>query len=128
MYYLTPIYDKILHFFVPIIGAITIFYVVNKLKISFKWKLLITFVLVFSISAIHEILEYILDLIWDFKLQGVWLRDITGLEKLHIIQEPLDDTMIDMVWGLIGSIVFVIGKTITNSYNRRYKKLRKIKN
>lgn len=99
-----------------------IFFAVNKLKIKFQWKLLITFTSILSMFVLLEIGEYLLDLFLGFKLQGVYVRDISGVQKLKILQDPLNDTMIDMIFGLIGSLVFVIGKTFCYFYNRRYRK------
>lgn len=122
LYYISESYDKILHFVFPIIGSVMLFYVVNKQKISFKWKLLTTLALMVSILAIHEIGEYLLDLIWDLKLQGVYLRDFSGIQKYNLIMPKNDDTMIDLILGLIGSLTFVAGNSISNFYSNKKSK------
>ena len=50
------------------------------------------------------------------------LRDITGLEKYKLVIDKNDDTMIDLILGTAGTIIFVIGKTITNLFNKKSKK------
>ena len=120
LYFLSESYDKILHLTMPIFGSILIFFIINKLDIKFQWKLLITFTAIFSYLAIQEIAEYVIDYFWDFKLQGVYLRDITGLEKYKIVLDKNDDTMIDMILGLAGSFIFTIGKIITHSWNKKF--------
>ena len=120
LYFLSTSYDKILHFVLPFISCFLIYYIVDKQKLIFKWKLLVTFMFVLSFSAIHEIGEYLIDQIWDLKLQGVWLRsDTLGLEKLDLVVSHIDDTMIDMIIGIFGSLTFVIVKTIQNFYKNK---------
>src|SRR3989344_1023388 len=47
-------------------------------------------------------------MIWrlDLKLQGVFLRDVQGLEKYNLLLDRNDDTMIDLLLGAIGSAVY----------------------
>lgn len=80
---------------------------ITKLNIPLKWKLVFTFFVGFGIVGLMEIGEYGLDYLFDLKLQGVYLRDLKGFEKFNIIQNPIDDTMIDMALGVIGSLVYV---------------------
>lgn len=103
-------------------GSIMCFYVVDRLKIDFKWKLLLVFTVMMSLIGLLEIGEYLLDVLFDLKLQGVFIRDISGLEKLNPVQSRIDDTMIDMILGVIGSGLFSLGKTITHFYRRRIKR------
>ena len=126
LYFLSDSYDKILHLIMPIFGSIMVFFIVNKLKIKFQWKLLIAFTSMLSILAFLEIGEYLLDVLWDLKLQGVYIRDISGLEKFNVVQDKVDDTMMDMIFGFLGSLVFTVTKTVCYFYNKRYSK--KIKN
>ncbi|MDD5192750.1 MAG: hypothetical protein PHH54_06555 [Candidatus Nanoarchaeia archaeon] len=84
---------------------------VNKLNTKFSIKLFITVMIITSFLALFEIGEYGLDRLFDWKLQGVYLRDYSGVEKLNIIMDKNDDTMIDLILGTIGSLFFVITKT-----------------
>ena len=122
LYFLSSNYDKILHFSLPILGSILIFFVVDKQKISFQWKIVITFMFIVSILAFQEIGEFILDKIWDLKLQGVYLRDISGLEKYQLFLPLNDDTMIDMIFGITGGSVFAIVKSLAHYYKKRISK------
>lgn len=120
LYFLYGNYDKILHFFMPILGCLLVFHIVDRQKVNFKWKLLITFMFVLSFLTIHEIGEYIIDQIWDFKLQGVWLRaGELGLEKLDLVVSHIDDTMMDLLYGMGGILTFVFGKSIHYFYKKR---------
>lgn len=125
-YYLYPNYDKLLHLLMPILISIMVFFAVNKLDIKFQWKLLLTVTTVVSFLAIFEIIEYIIDLVLDLNLQGVYLRDVSGMEKFNLILDRNDDTMIDLILGVIGAIIFTSGKTICYFYNKRHqiKKIR----
>jgi len=113
LYYVYPSYDKILHFSNPILFSILIFYLVNKVDgISFPVKLFLTFSIIVSFLALFELIEFGLDKLYDFKLQGVWIRDITGASKIQLIMDRNDDTMIDLSLGALGVVCFAIGKTI----------------
>lgn len=85
LYFISENYDKILHFISPIFASALIFYLVNDKNLTFQWKLLITFMFVVSFLAIHEMGEYLMDLLWDLKLQGVYIRDVSGFEKFHLV-------------------------------------------
>lgn len=112
LYFIWPSYDKIQHFIMPIFMSFLTFHMVNKLKLDMKWKIWFTFFTVVAILGMFEIVEYILDYIFDFKLQGVFLRDETGLNKFTIIQEPIDDTMIDLCFGVLGSFIYLVYSSI----------------
>ena len=119
LYFLSTNYDKILHFTMPIFACFLIFYIVDKQRLSIQWKLLITFMFVISFLAFHEIGEYLLDQLWDLKLQGIFLRDISGSEKLNLIMSQIDDTMIDLILGVLGALLFVLGKTGIHFYKKK---------
>jgi len=82
-----------------------------------------------SFLMFHEIGEYLMDKLWDMKLQGVYIRDIGGTEKLNLIQSQIDDTMVDLIFGILGAITFIAGKTLTYLYKnkKQEKKLSKKK-
>jgi len=122
LYFLVESYDKLLHFLMPIFGSILILYIVNKQKLSIQWKLLITFMFIISFLTIHEIGEYLIDLFFNLKLQGVYIRDISGIDKMNLILSKHDDTMIDLIFGLAGSLMFTLGKSFEyfcNSLKRK---------
>ena len=77
---------------------------------------------ILSFLTIHEIGDYLLDSIWDCKLQGCYIRDISGLEKFELVMLKNDDTMVDLILGLIGSLIFTAGKTSAYFYKRLKKK------
>ncbi|HVY01767.1 MAG TPA: hypothetical protein VHA12_03325 [Candidatus Nanoarchaeia archaeon] len=110
LYFLYPQYDKVQHFVMPILMSSMAYYMVNKLPLEKKWKIWYTFYIVVALIGIFELAEYSIDRIFDFKLQGVYLRDISGLSKLNTIQGPLDDTMMDMFLGTLGASIYGIYK------------------
>ena len=126
LYYTYDIYDKILHFTMPILASFIVFFMVNQLKIDFKYKLLITLTSVVTILVILEIGEYLFDQFWNLKLQGVYLRDSSGLTKYQLVLDRNDDTMIDLILGFLGSLIFVIGKSLTHIFHKRYGKKSKL--
>ncbi len=119
LYFLSSVYDKILHLIMPILGCLLIFHIVDKKKLSMQWKLLITFMFIISFLAFQEIGEYLVDILWDLKLQGVYIRDIRGIEKLNLVMTQIDDTMIDLILGIIGALSFIAGKSISYFYKKK---------
>ncbi|MDP3027277.1 MAG: hypothetical protein Q8N63_06210 [Nanoarchaeota archaeon] len=111
LYFISSNYDKALHLIFPFLLCILIFFMANKLNTKFSIKLLIATMIVISLLALFEIGEYSLDKLFDWKLQGVYLRDYSGVEKLKIIMDKNDDTMIDLILGTISSLFFAITKT-----------------
>lgn len=108
--------DKILHFIHPIFLSFIVSFLLSKLKIKRSYTLFITFFIVFSSFAIFEIIEYSADKLWDFKLQGTYMRDLYGNIKGDTIISPLDDTMIDLIMSFLGALVYLIFGLIKNLY------------
>jgi len=108
LYFLYTQYDKILHFILPILFGSIVFHMVSKLNIEKKWKLTFVFFIIIGAIGLHEIGEYLLDSFFDLKLQGVFLRNLQGLEKYEILLDRNDDTMIDMSIGLLGAVSYII--------------------
>ncbi len=123
LYFLYSNYDKILHLLNPILVCIIVFFLIDKIRgVSFSMKLFITFSIAISLLALFEIGEFALDKFFGFQLQGVYIRDISGISKLKIIMNENDDTMIDLLLGFVGTILFTIGKTCTYHYNKLKRK------
>lgn len=108
LYFIYPQYDKIQHFFQPMLVCSLVFFMVSKLHLELKWKIVFTFFVVVAILGIFEIGEYTLDSFFNLKLQGVYLRDSEGLEKFNLLMNPLNDTMVDLVYGVLGSGIYCI--------------------
>ncbi len=106
-YYIYPNYDKILHFVQPIFLCSLLFFIIDKLQLKFKWKLVFTFVTALSFLALFEISEFWLDYFFNLKLQGVFLRSLQGLEKYDLILDSNTDTMIDLMLGTLGSLTYI---------------------
>jgi len=126
-YFFSSSYDKILHFFSPILGSVLIFYIVDQKRLSIQWKLWITFLFITSFLMFHEIGEYLIDRLWDMKLQGVYIRDISGTEKLNLIQLRIDDTMMDLILGSLGALTFTLGKLFHHCNEKKCKLLKRTK-
>ena len=120
LYVIYPSYDKLLHFINPFLGCFLIFYVVDKFEISkdIKIKLFLTFTIMMTLITFTEIVEFALDWFFDLKLQGVFRGNLEGLlkqieeGKFTMIQDPNTDTMIDIILGTIGSILFILTKKV----------------
>ena len=108
LYFIYPNYDKILHLILPIMFASIVFHMVSNLKMKLRWQLAFVFFVVLGFIGLHEIGEYWLDQFFDLKLQGVFLRNIQGLEKYDILLDRIDDTMIDMSIGVLGAAIYCL--------------------
>jgi membrane-associated HD superfamily phosphohydrolase len=120
-YFIFPNYDKALHLIEPIFLSALIFFLLDKVKIKFSAKIILTFAVMIAALSIFEMGEYVLDQAFDFKLQGVYFRDISGVAKLNIVLDKNDDTMIDMLFGTSGALIFVLIRTVV-FYERRWNK------
>lgn len=118
LYFIYPSYDKILHLLIPIMFASVVLHMLEKLKLDKKWQLVFVFFVVVGAVGLHEVGEYILDYFFDWKLQGVFLRDIQGLQKYDILLDRIDDTMIDMMLGILGAGIYVVGVYFGNRFRR----------
>ncbi len=118
LYYLYPNYDKILHLILPILFASIVYHMTKRLKLKPKWRLVFVFFVVMGVIGLHEIGEYLLDKIFDWRLQGVFIRNIHGLEKYELLMDPLDDTMIDMSLGVLGAGIYIVSNYLARVRNR----------
>jgi len=107
-YFIYHQYDKVQHFLVPILLCSMFFFMINRLNLALKWKIIFTVLSIAGILGMFEIGEYLLDLLFNLKLQGVYLRDLSGLEKFHLLKNPWDDTMVDMSFGIMGSLCYAL--------------------
>tara|TARA_Y100000310_G_scaffold345811_1_gene470323 strand:+ start:8517 stop:9089 length:573 start_codon:yes stop_codon:yes gene_type:complete len=104
-YFLFPLYDKLLHIILPMMFASIVFFMVSKTKLNFKLKLTFTFFIVMAFIGLFELGEYVFDIVFDLTLQGVFLRTPAGMET---VLTKIDDTMIDMALGLLGTLLHII--------------------
>jgi len=75
-------------------------------------KFFLTFTITFSFATLMEIGEYIIDKLLGWELQGVYIRNRSGTLKLEVIQNKMDDSMQDLLWGIAGCLFFVIIRII----------------
>lgn len=124
LYYISPNYDKLLHLVDPIFLSALVFFLLDSVKIKYSTKIMLTFAVMVASLSIFEMSEYLLDQAFDLKLQGVYLRDLSGVAKLNIILDKNDDTMLDMILGTVGALTFVLIRTVIfykKKWNRRIK-------
>lgn len=122
LYFVHPQYDKVQHFVDPILAASIVFYMVSELDINRKTKIWLALFVTIGLLGLLEVGEYALDLVFDLKLQGVYLRDLQGLEKFNIVMDRIDDTMVDMILGIAGSGVYFLIQYIVGTGKNRIKK------
>lgn len=93
IYYITPWYDKVLHFMNPLIAC----YVLADSRILPKNKYLSVLV-VLGASAFFEITEFAVDRIAGSIMQGVFL-----VNQSSAVMSPLEDTMYDLLTGFVSA-------------------------
>lgn len=122
LYFVSTSYDKLLHSVSPFLVSILIFFMIDKIDTKFSIKLFITVMIVIASLAVFEIGEFTLDKSFDLKLQGVYIRDYSGVEKLKLIMDRNDDTMIDLVLGTASSLFFALIKISIFNYKKYFPK------
>ncbi len=119
LYFFIGTYDKALHFLTPLLWCAVIFFVVNKrLKANLFWKLIITLCIFISIMVVHEVAEYLLDVFFNLKMQGVYTGDF-HLGKVTELQSRIDDTMLDLIFDFLGGLFFIILKSFSYSGEKK---------
>lgn len=109
LYSIYPSYDKWLHFIQPILFSSIVFHMTSSLNLKLKWRLVFTFFVVGGGIGLFEIGEYTLDYFFDLNLQGVFLKNLQNIEViLSVVQDPIDDTMTDMILGFISSFLYAL--------------------
>lgn len=113
LYYLFGWYDKILHVVQPMFLASIVLHVVLPLQITSQWKFFFTFFVVLGVLGLFEIGEYLIDITFDSKLQGVFRQTEHGFV---LVQGRIDDTIIDLMLGVFGTLSYLF---CTVLYRRR---------
>lgn len=106
----------------PIFGCGLVFYAISKKNLNLTWNLLITFMFILSFLTLHEIGEYFLDMFWDMKLQGVYIGNISQIHNLNLVMSQIDDTMMDLILGVGGSLIFILNKMGVHFYKTKNNK------
>ncbi|MBS3084855.1 hypothetical protein J4411_02990 [Candidatus Pacearchaeota archaeon] len=108
LFYIIPYFDKLLHLLSPLI-ACTLFYFIFEKEFKDK-KMLIFFsvTLLLSWELFWEVLEYFADQQFHTLLAGVHLMGVQAYESTLEIVPKYEDTIYDMFYNLIGSIVFAV--------------------
>lgn len=99
-YHNSEYYDKFLHFSVSLLMTVLIYEYYSK---SPKIKKDMVFFTILGMLSLWEIYEYIVMVFFGIPTQGI-------VRKGGFVQSPIDDTMMDLIYGAIGSIVYLIFK------------------
>jgi len=94
-----PYYDKSLHILVPIFLTIIVldYFKSNSIKTSKS----IIFFIILGMLAFWEIYEYLMFIFFSIPLQGVYINKIEVVSRI-------DDTMIDLIFGVVGTLGYLI--------------------
>ena len=122
LYFLYSGYDKILHFISPFLLGFLVYFLLDKTKIKFTTKLFLTFSVVVMFLTLFEMIEFGVDRFFDLKLQGVYT-----MNKLKILMNRNDDTMMDLILGALGTLIFTGYQTLEFNYKKLIKRTKKKK-
>jgi len=106
LYEILVFYDKVLHFFLPMLYASIVYFAISKLGINLKLKLVFVFFVVIGTLTLFEIGEYFGEIIFGIETQGVYVRTgNAGESELYL--DKFDDTMIDLSLGVVGTFLYL---------------------
>lgn len=99
LYYTVQHYDKILHIIIP---AIVCWIILRENK---KVKLYLTWLATIGILGLTEVVEYLIDSLANLEhpMQGV-----SSITSGYMLMDPMTDTMIDLILGILSSLVVVM--------------------
>jgi hypothetical protein len=120
IYYFSPLpFDKVLHISAGFFLAAIVYHYYLQNSTLKKDAIFLT---VLGMLGLWEIYEYTMDTFFSFQLQGVITNGVW-------IQSQINDTMMDLIWGSIGALIYLIFKKekINESIKRGIKKVNKIK-
>jgi len=119
--YTFPYYylDKLQHLIFPMMYASILLYMVRKLKLTKGWTLFFIFAVVVASLSIFELMEYFLDLMFDWKLQGVFFRTSQVEGGFKLLLSRIDDTMVDILLGIIGTLIYVLSILLISPKKKR---------
>jgi len=92
--------DKVLHIAFGLILTVILYDYYKKNSALPKDAVFFT---VLGMLGLWEIYEYSVDTFFGFQTQGVFTNGV-------LVQTPLNDTMIDLILGAIGSVIYLIFK------------------
>lgn len=107
LFYLIPIYDKIVHALSPLLACTFFYFLFDKKIENKKILILLSAGLLLSFELVWEIIEYFSDSVLGTNLTGVYL-EMFNESNTGQIMTPYEDTIYDMVFNLIGSIVWAV--------------------
>jgi hypothetical protein len=61
-----------------------------------------------GLSGMFEIAEFGLDSFFGLNLQGVFSQNLQKIGELSILENGLEDTTVDMLFGMIGSLIYIL--------------------
>jgi len=100
-------YDKLLHFFNPIVICSFIYFLMKPKIINKKILVLFAVSITLSLGMIWEIIEYGFDRAFGTIMQGVFVTDKTQhLFATGMTIDRMSDTIFDLISNLAGCLVF----------------------
>ena len=105
LYFRLAYFDKLQHIFFPIMTASIVYYMISKLDLEKKYKLMFTFFAVVSVISVFELIEFSIDVLFNAQTQGAFIQEPSG--SYRTIFNPIDDTMVDLLLGMLGGLIYV---------------------
>lgn len=108
-FYTITNFDKWIHLLSPL-AACTLFYFLLRKRVKNKKILILLSVsLLLSWELCWEIIEYFFDQHFHTLLAGVHVSGVQKFNSVLTYMDPYEDTIYDMLYNLIGSIVWAFG-------------------
>ena len=111
--------DKINHFLQPFCYTVIFTHMAGRLRIKNKWKLVFAFFIVMGILGMFEVAEFGLDKFYDAKLQGVYLVNLQHHGQIYLALDPITDTDLDLLTGMLAAFSAVLFITVIKSTHRK---------
>lgn len=108
-------YDKFLHFSIALLITIIMY---EYFKKNSNLKKDAVFLAVLGLLCAWEISEYIRFIYFNEPIVGV-------IVNRSFAVSPYDDTMLDLIWGVIGSLIYLVFKRDKNEITREIEHLTK---
>ncbi|MBD3253426.1 hypothetical protein GF386_06845 [Candidatus Pacearchaeota archaeon] len=96
-------YDKLFHLIGPVLLTDILYYNLRRYHYKKKEAIVFSFFVAFSLLCFYEIIEFLLDFIFNTHTQGCFFYS-NGI--FEMVLDRNTDTMIDLIFGIIGSFSY----------------------
>ncbi|MFC1686216.1 hypothetical protein ACFLZZ_04330 [Nanoarchaeota archaeon] len=107
LYFVYAWYDKALHLIFPFFLFFLVHYLVSKYTKSFRERIIISVIATFALTVLFEVGEYVVDLLFGWKLRGVFIRNFQSTQEYDVFLGRTIDTILDLIYNIFSIFVGV---------------------